>query len=90
MQRARLSRGSQNPDAKKQVKFQEQKGKGDLEEEYLKNYQRIMENYLNNEEEMHEEMEEKMKCYWRSKQYWKLPENVRNAVDIAHMKQKHS
>lgn len=49
-----------------------------------------MEHYLTNEDEMHEELEEKMKCYWRSKQYWKLPENVRNAVDIAHMKQKHS
>jgi len=28
--------------------------------------------------------------YWRNEGYWRLPENVRNAIDIAKMKSKHS
>lgn len=29
-------------------------------------------------------------AYWRTAAYWRLPENVRNAIDIAKMKSKHS
>ena len=28
--------------------------------------------------------------HWRNKAYWALPENVRNAIDVAKMKRKHS
>ena len=28
--------------------------------------------------------------HWRNKMYWALPENVRNAIDMAKMKRKHS
>jgi hypothetical protein len=28
--------------------------------------------------------------YWRNAGYWRLPENVRHAVDVAKMKSKHS
>jgi len=28
--------------------------------------------------------------YWRNKAYWRLPENVRHAIDVAKMKSKHS
>jgi hypothetical protein len=28
--------------------------------------------------------------YWQNENYWKLPENVRNAIDIANIKQKHT
>lgn len=27
---------------------------------------------------------------WQNEKYWKLPENVRNAIDIAELKQKHT
>jgi len=27
---------------------------------------------------------------WKNEQYWALPENVRNAIDVAKMKKKHS
>ncbi len=27
---------------------------------------------------------------WKNKTYWALPENVRNAIDVAKMKKKHS
>ena len=27
---------------------------------------------------------------WKNEQYWQLPENVRNAIDVAKMKKKHS
>jgi hypothetical protein len=28
--------------------------------------------------------------HWKNSQYWSLPENVRNAIDVAQMKKKHS
>ena len=31
-----------------------------------------------------------LKYEWRNSQYWALPENVRNAIDVAQMKKKHS
>jgi cbb3-type cytochrome oxidase cytochrome c subunit len=30
------------------------------------------------------------KVYWKNEAYWRLPENVRNAVDLAKIKSKHS
>ena len=36
------------------------------------------------------EEESDVDYHWRTKDYWKLPENVRNAVDGAKMKRKHS
>ena len=27
---------------------------------------------------------------WRTPEYWSLPDNVRNVIDVARMKQKHS
>ena len=36
-----------------------------------------------------EEPEER-KIDWRNDEYWKLPENVRKAIDTANMKSKHS
>ena len=30
------------------------------------------------------------KIDWRTEEYWKLPENVRKAIDTANMKSKHS
>jgi hypothetical protein len=29
-------------------------------------------------------------AYWRNAAYWRLPENVRHAIDVAKMKSKHS
>lgn len=29
-------------------------------------------------------------AYWKNKEYYRLPENVRNAIDVAEMKQKHT
>lgn len=29
-------------------------------------------------------------AHWKNKEYYRLPENVRNAIDIAEMKQKHT
>ena len=28
--------------------------------------------------------------YWRNADYWRLPENVRNAIDVAKVKSKHT
>lgn len=28
--------------------------------------------------------------YWQNENYWKLPENVRNAIDLANIKSKHT
>ena len=28
--------------------------------------------------------------YWQNDKYWKLPENVRNAIDLANIKSKHT
>ena len=30
------------------------------------------------------------KIHWRNDAYWRLPENVRNAIDLANMKSKHT
>jgi hypothetical protein len=29
-------------------------------------------------------------AHWKNKEYYRLPENVRNAIDMAEMKQKHT
>jgi hypothetical protein len=35
-------------------------------------------------------MDGEKKIHWRNEAYWRLPENVRNAVDLANMKNKHT